>query len=171
MESALDALTLNIAYHVQATGFIEAHGDILQTIAFIAFSAVPSFIRFWITQPQLDALSPYNAALESGFDSSQPVGGMSGFATLCYISSYPMLMSVCLAMAIGFFLRYAPASNLKRIVILVFCINSINFWRDPIDIAIKLVVQGVVCALVLLAISNASESSRQPAVVMDEVST
>jgi hypothetical protein len=128
-------------------------------------------MRFWISQPQLDALSPYNAALAFGFDTTMPVGGMSGFATLCYISSYPMLMSVCLAMTIGFFFRYAPATNLKRIVILVFCINSIHFWRDPMDIAIKLVVQGVVCALVLLAISSASESGRKPTFIIGEVST
>jgi len=116
-------------------------------------------------------LSPYNAAFAVGFDTYMPVGGMSGFATLCYISSYPMLMSVWLAMTIGLFFRYTPASNLKRIVILIFCINSIHFWRDPIDIAIKLVVQGVVCALVLLAISNAWKRGRRPAVIVSETST
>jgi hypothetical protein len=150
MESALDSLTLNIAYHVQDTGFISQHGDILHTLMFFVLSAIPTFLRFSITQPEIDALSPYNAALQFGFDTSMPVGGMSGFATICYVCSYPAVATIILAITIGFIFRYAPAGNLKRIVILVFLLNAIHFWRDPMEIAVKQIVQDVICTLILL---------------------
>jgi hypothetical protein len=165
MESGLNALTLNIAYKVQDAGFISQNTDILQTLMFVVLSAIPSFARFGITQPDLDAVSPYNAALNYGIDTAWPVGGMSGFATICYISSYPVVATIILAFTIGLLFRYAPAGNMKRITILVFSVNAIHFWRDPIDIAVKLVVQGVVCAVVLMCTAkfstNAAKASAQ----------
>jgi hypothetical protein len=159
MESGLNALTLNIAYEVQRSGFIGQNSDFLQTLEFLSLSAIPSFLRFSITQPDLDALSPYNLALQFGFDSYYPVGSMSGFATICYVSGHPFLATMLLAMTIGLFLRFAPSGSIKRIFVLVFCINAINFWRDPIDIAVKLVVQGVTCGLLLLFFSRIRVSS------------
>jgi hypothetical protein len=163
MESGLDALTFNIAYHVQNTGFIAENGDLLQTAKFVVLSVAPRFMRFWITQPELETLSPYNAAVQFGFDTPSPVGSMSGFATICYLVSYPILATIVLAITIGLVFRYAPASNLKRVAILVFCINTMHFWRDPIDIALKLVVQGVACALFLWSLDNVQASKRSAA--------
>lgn len=162
MEGGLNALTLNIAYKVQESGFVSENGDALRTLAFVALSAIPSFARFGVTQSDLDALSPYALPVDFGFDTAWPVGSMSGFATLCYLCSYPILASVILALTIGLLFRYAPAGNLKRIVILVFSVNAIHFWRDPIDISTKLVVQGIVCAIVLMCLSSRSQSKCVP---------
>lgn len=151
MESGLNALTFNIAYQAQLSGFIAHHQQVLNTIQFVLMSAMPTFLRFGVDQTQLDGLSPYNAAL-SGFDTYSPVGGMSGFATLCYLTSYPLLATLALVMAIGCLLRYTPKGHYKHILVVVFCINAIHFWRDPIDIAVKNFVQDVLCALVLLYI-------------------
>jgi hypothetical protein len=150
MESGLNALTFNIAYQVQAAGYVAQHGDLLNSLAFVTFSSVPSFLRFGIEQPDLDALSPYTLAISSGFDSSQPVGGMSGFATLCYLSSYPFAATLVLVAMLSFLLKFAPRGVLKHIFIVVFCLDTLHFWRDSIDISVKLLLQDVVCALALL---------------------
>jgi hypothetical protein len=157
MEGGLNALTLNIAYRVQDSGFVSDNADTLHTILFVALSAIPSFIRFGIQQSDLDVLSPYmTLPVNFGFDTAWPVGSMSGFGTLCYICSYPILASVILAFTIGLLFRYMPAGNVKRIIVIVFAVNAIHFWRDPIDIAVKLLVQGVACGFVLLCLSRVS---------------
>lgn len=154
MESALNSLTLNIAYKLQEGGYVAENVDNVKTAEFLLLSSIPSFARFSITSTQLADMSPYNSAIQYGFDTYSPVGGMSGFATICYISSYPLLASILLAFSLGAICRYAPSGNLKRIMVLVFLLNSIHFWRDPADIAVKLVVQDAVCSLVLLAVGS-----------------
>lgn len=156
MEGGLNALTLNIAYRVQDSGFVADNGDALRTILFVAASAIPSFARFGMDQTDLDALSPYSLPLNFGFDTAWPVGSMSGFGTLCYISSYPISASVILALTIGLLFRYMPPGNLKRIIVVVFSVNAIHFWRDPIDIAVKLLVQGILCGIVLMYLARIS---------------
>jgi hypothetical protein len=157
MEGGLNALTLNIAYRVQDGGFVSANADTLHTILFVAISAIPSFARFGMQQSDLDVLSPYmTLPVNFGFDTAWPVGSMSGFGTLCYICSYPILASVILAFTIGLLFRYTPAGSMKRIIVIVFAVNAIHFWRDPIDIAVKLLVQGVACGIVLLCLSRVS---------------
>jgi hypothetical protein len=160
MESGLNALTLNVAYEVQDSGYVAHHANLLDTLEFIAVSAVPSFLRFGMTKPVLDALSPYNAALGYGFDSYQPVGAMSGFATLCYLCSEPFVATLALVAGIVLFLKLTPGGALKQIVTLVFCISALHFWRDPIDIAVKNTVQDILCA-VALGCLPALRSSRQ----------
>lgn len=158
MESGLNALTFNIAYHVQDSGFVADHAHLWDTLEFIVLSAVPSFLRFGVGQADLDALSPYSMALEYGFDTSDPVGGMSGFGTLCYLGSYPFIATLALVAALAGLIKFTPKGAWKHIILLVFCINAIHFWRDPIDIAVKDFVQDVVCALVLLYIPNPGKS-------------
>jgi hypothetical protein len=154
MESALDSLTLNIAYKLQDTGYVAQNADDVKTAEFLLLSSIPSFARFSITPAELTDMSPYNSALRYGFSTYSPVGGMSGFATICYICSYPLLASILLAFSLSAICRYAPAGNLKRITVLVFLLNSIHFWRDPVDIGVKLVVQDDFCALVLLVVGS-----------------
>lgn len=154
MESSLDALTLNIAYHVQSAGYVALHSDVVHTAMFLFLSSIPKFARFSFSPDDLDALSPYNVALQFGFDSYQPVGGMSGFATLCYICSYPATATVLLAVTLGLLFRFAPAGNFKRVLILAFLVNAIHFWRDPLDIAVKQVVMDALCAFTLFVLGN-----------------
>lgn len=149
MESGLNALTLNVAYEVQDSGYVMHHGSILDTLEFVSLSAIPKFLRFGITPAALDALSPYNAALRYGFDTYMPVGAMSGFATLCYLCSDPLLATLALVAGIVLFLKLVPGGALKHIATLIFCISALHFWRDPIDIAVKNTVQGVLCAVAL----------------------
>lgn len=164
MESGLNALTFNIAYHVQDSGFVADHVHLLDTLEFIVLSAVPSFLRFGVSQADLDAISPYNVALAYGFDTSNPVGGMSGFGTLCYLGSYPFMATLALVAVLACLIRYTPKGAWKHIILLVFCINAIHFWRDPLDIAVKDFVQDVVCALVLLYVPNPKKSRASPPV-------
>jgi hypothetical protein len=49
-----------------------------------------------------------------------------------------------------FLLKFTPRGILKNIVIVVFCLDALHFWRDSIDISVKLLLQDVVCALLLL---------------------
>lgn len=161
MESALDSLTLNIAYKLQDTGYVADNVDNVKTVEYLLLSSIPSFARFSITPAELKDMSPYNAAPQYGFSTYSPVGGMSGFATLCYMCSYPLLSSCVLAFALGAICRYAPAGNLKRITVLVFLLNSIHFWRDPVDIGVKQVVQDDLCALVLMAVGSMYLQPRQ----------
>jgi hypothetical protein len=154
MESALDALTLNIAYQIQNAGFIAQHADALHTVMFLFLSSIPKFARFSFTPADLDSLSPYNAALQYGYETYMPAGGMSGFATLCYLCSYPALASILLAIVLGVLFKYAPAGNFKRFLGLTFVLNAIHFWRDPMDIAVKQVVMDVICALALFWVGN-----------------
>jgi hypothetical protein len=164
MESGLNALTFNIAYHVQDSGFVVDHAHLLDTLEFIVLSAVPSFLRFGVGQADLDAISPYTVAVAYGFDTSDPVGGMSGFGTLCYLGSYPLVATLALVAALACLIKYTPKGAWKHIILLVFCINAIHFWRDPIDIAVKDFVQDVVCALALLYIPNPRKSQATSAV-------
>lgn len=160
MESGLNALTFNIAYQVQSSGFVGQHANLLDSLQFITLSSIPSFLRFGVGQADLDLLSPYNQAIAYGFDSSMPVGGMSGFATLCYLFGSPLLGTLVLVVVIACLLKYTSKGPWKHIIVLVFSINAIHFWRDPVDIAVKNTVQDIVCALVLLYVPNV----RRPAV-------
>jgi len=173
MESGLNALTLNVAYHVQASGYIAHHSDILDSVGFVLFSSIPKFLRFGMSTAELGSMSPYNAALNFGFDTYMPVGGTSGFATICYVSSYPFPSVVALVAVLGLLLKFTPHSTLKSIIVLVFCINAIHFWRDPIDISVKNLVQDVACALALLyvpALRSTAGTRRNtgPGVLLDK---
>lgn len=149
MESGLNALTLNVAYQVEDSGYVMHHASLPDAMEFVTVSAIPKFLRFGISPDELKELSPYNAALGYGFDSYQPVGAMSGFATLCYLSSYPLLATLALVAGIVLFLKLAPGGAVKQIVTLIFCISALHFWRDPIDIAVKNAIQDVLCAVAL----------------------
>ncbi len=149
MESGLDALTFNVAYQVQESGYVADHAELLKTVEFVALSAIPSFLRVGITQSDLDQMSPYGEA-HAQFDTESPVGGMSGFATICYLSSYPLLSTLILVLILSLLVKLTRQAPMKEILVLVMSINAIHFWRDPVDIAVKNVVQDVVCALTLL---------------------
>jgi hypothetical protein len=154
MESGLDALTFNVAYHVQESGHVAEHGELLDTMEFVALSAIPSFLRVGVTQADLDRMSPYGEA-HAQFDTESPVGGMSGFATICYLSNYPLLSTLSLVLILSLLVKLIPQGSMKDILVVVMSISAIHFWRDPIDIAVKNVVQDVVCALTLLYIPAA----------------
>ena len=149
MESGLDSLTFNVAYQVQDSGYVADHAELLKTVEFVALSAIPSFLRVGVTQSDLDQMSPYGEA-HAQFDTESPVGGMSGFATICYLSSYPLLSTLTLVLILSLLVKLTRQGSMKEILIVVMSINAIHFWRDPIDIAVKNVVQDVVCALTLL---------------------
>jgi hypothetical protein len=149
MESGLSALTFNVAYQVQESGYVADHGEFLNTVEFVALSAIPSFLRVGVTQADLDQMSPYGEA-HAQFDTESPVGGMSGFATICYLSSYPLLSTLTLVLILSLLVKLTRQGSIKEILVVVMSINAIHFWRDPIDIAVKNVVQDVVCALTLL---------------------
>jgi hypothetical protein len=149
MESGLAALSFNVAYQVQESGYVAGHDELPNTLEFVVLSAIPSFLRFGITQSDLDQLSPYSEAHDQ-FDTESPVGGMSGFATICYLSSYPLLSTLALALILSLLVKLTRQGSMKEILVVVMSINAIHFWRDPIDIAVKNVVQDVVCALALL---------------------
>jgi hypothetical protein len=169
MESGLDALSFNVAYQVQETGYVADHAELLKTVEFVALSAIPSFLRIGVTQSDLDQMSPYGEA-HAQFDTESPVGGMSGFATICYMSSYPLLSTLTLVLILSLLVKLTRQGSMKEILVVVMSINAIHFWRDPIDIAVKNVVQDVVCALTLLylpaayraVISAWSRSAAQP---------
>jgi|GEM_PF-5437731 len=154
MESALDALTLNVAYQVNESGYVEEHGDFFEALEFTALSAIPSFLRVGITQPDIDEMSPYNQAL-SQFDGSAPVGGMSGFGTLCYLSGYPMLSTLTLVLFLSLAIIVGRPGAIKDVIVVVMSISAIHFWRDPIDIAVKNVVQDVICGLAFVYVPAA----------------
>jgi len=149
MESGLDALTLNVAYKVQESGYVEEHADIPEALEFVALSAIPSFLRLGITQQDIDELSPYNQAL-SLFDGSAPVGGMSGFGTLCYLSGYPLVSTLTLVLVLSLAILLSRAGAVKDVIVVVMSISAIHFWRDPVDIAVKNVTEDVVCALAFI---------------------
>ena len=159
MESGLNALTLNIAYQVHASGYIAHHGHALNYIVFILINAIPKFLRFGITKSQLAALSPYNAALGYGFSTYTPVGGMSGFATLTYLSNHPLLATLAVVIIFSCFAKFAPDGALKSLLILTFSINAIHFWRDPVNMAVKNCVQDTLLALVLLYVPSIKKAA------------
>jgi hypothetical protein len=150
MESGLNALTFNVAYAVQQGGYISHHSQLLDAIQYMLLNAAPTFLRPGISQMQLDSLSPYGQALGFGFDTYTPVGGLSGFAVLCYLTSYPLFLTVVLVGILALYFKFAPNGPFKYIVICVFSINAIHFWRDPAEIAIKLIVQDLITSLALL---------------------
>jgi hypothetical protein len=152
MESALNALTFNIAYQSYLLGAIHVTSQFAHAFMFSAVNAVPSFLRTGVSQADLDALSPYTSGLYTGFDTFSPVGGMSGFATLVYAMGNPFVGVALLVATLGMVLRWTPPNRLKEILVLVFVINAIHFWRDALDISVKLVVQDMLCALIFLYI-------------------
>lgn len=154
MESGLNALTLNIAYQVHAAGYIADHGQFLNSVGFILISIIPKFLRFGISADQLAALSPYNAALGYGFGSYAPAGAMSGFATVAYISNYPLAATLGIVAMIVCFAKLVPKGPMKSLVILTFSISAIHFWRDPVDIAFKDFVQDLALAAVLMYVPS-----------------
>ena len=167
MESGLDALTINVAYEVQKSGYVAQHNQLLDTVEFVALSAIPSFLRVGVAQADLDRMSPYGAA-HAQFSTESPVGGMSGFATICYLSSYPLASTLILVLVLSLLLKLTPDGPMKQIFVVVMSISAIHFWRDPVDIAVKNVVQDVVCAMALLylpAAYNLLASNLSPSTV------
>lgn len=152
IESAFCALSFNIAYQVQIAGAIDTVRQIGQTVSYVLITSVPSFLRPGVTQADLDAISPYNLGLATGFDSISPVGGMSGFATVTYVSGNVAVGCCLLIVALIALLRFTPCSQWKRLAVLVFILNAIHFWRDPLDISIKLVIQDMLIVLLFLYI-------------------
>jgi len=150
MESGLNALSFDIAYQVQAAGAINVVDQAFQALQFTALSAVPSFLRFGVTPEQLQGLTPYFVASGLGFNTVSPVGGMSGFATLIYVVGNPFLGVVLLVAALATLIRWTPHSRLKELLMLVFAINAIHFWRDGLDISVKNLLQDLLCALLFM---------------------
>ena len=152
MESALNALSFNIAYEAYLHGGMSVVTQAAHALAYSAANAIPSFLRFGFDKADMNAIDPYVAGLTAGVDSVSPVGGMSGFATLVYVVGNPFLGVALLVPTLGMLLRWTPGSRLKHIAVLVFCLNAIHFWRDGLDISVKLIVQDVLCALLFLYI-------------------
>jgi hypothetical protein len=148
MESSLNALTLSIADSANYDGTVAKSGDTLQAGEFLLLSVVPSFLRFGVNETDMAAISPYNLALSAGFDTSSPVGGMSGFATIDYLTSFPHLFLLLMVCTFVFWYKNLRNGPFKQFVGLVVMTNAIHFWRDPADIAFKLLIQGlVICAV------------------------
>lgn len=150
MESALNALSFNIAYEAYLHGGMSVVTQAGHAFVYSAVNAIPSFLRFGFDKADLSAIDPTLAALTAGVDTASPVGGMSGFATLVYVVGNPFVGVALLVPTLGMLLRWTPGSHLKHIAVLVFCLNAIHFWRDGLDISIKLVVQDVLCVLLFL---------------------
>ena len=91
MESALNALTLSIADIVNQSGFVSSNGNLFYSIIFFSINMIPSFLRFGLSDTFINSFNPANMALDYGFDTIAPVGGMSGFATINYLTSYPFV--------------------------------------------------------------------------------
>jgi hypothetical protein len=149
VESAFNALSFNIAYEVQLLGGIDPLQQLPDTVTYLLLSIVPSFLRGGITADQLMNMSPYTAGL-GGFNTISPVGGMSGFATVTYLTGSATAGVWALVLLLAALLRFTPASRMKRLVVLVFILNAIHFWRDPMDIAFKLVVQDLLILLLFM---------------------
>ena len=162
MESALNALTFNIADQAVQNGTVAIAADPLQTMLFLALSVIPSFLRFGISEDTLLATSPYQIALRSGSDTAAPVGGMSGFASISYVTSYPWVLLLVMVLAFSAYLKLARNGHFKQIFVLVLAINAIHFWRDPADIAFKLLIQGVViCSFLALLPTHRTRRRRR----------
>jgi hypothetical protein len=146
IESAFNALSFNIAYQAQLLGGIDPVGRLGDTLCYLVLSVVPSFLRGGIGEAELLALGPYSQGL-GGFSTVSPVGGMSGFATLTYVTGNVMLGVWLLVLMLAVALRFTPASRWKRLAVLVFALNAIHFWRDPMEISFKLVVQDMLIVL------------------------
>jgi len=149
IESALNALSFNIAYQMQLLGGLDPLAHLGDTLSFLVLSIVPGFLRGGITATELEAMGPYGAGY-GGFNTISPVGGMSGFATLTYFSGNVMVAVSVLVIGLAVVLRFTPASRWKRLGVLVLVLNAIHFWRDPIDIALKLLVQDMLIVLLFL---------------------
>jgi hypothetical protein len=163
MESALNALTLGIADTVNQSGIVSRDSSAVSSIAFVLLSCVPSFLRFGIGEADMASLSPYSLAQRAGFDTPSPVGGMSGFATINYLTSYPL--PFILAMIVTFSICFKSLRNgpFKQIFALVVMTTAIHFWRDPIDISFKLVAQGlIVCGLLYSIPPRKSKKKEHP---------
>jgi hypothetical protein len=153
IESALNAFSFNIACEVQAAGAIDTLQQIGQMLYFVLLSSVPSFLRPGIGPTELDAISPYNLGVTAGlFTTNSPAGGLSGFATLTYVTGNVLVGCWLLVLAIAGLLRFTPKSRFKRVAVLVFAINAIHFWRDPLDISVKLLVQDMLVVSLLMYI-------------------
>jgi hypothetical protein len=151
MESALNALTLGIADQVNQSGAVSRNADTMSSITFLLLSVIPSFLRFGMSDADMAGLSPYSLALTSGWDTSAPVGGMSGFATINYLTSYPHLFVAAMVAIFALGFKTMRNGTFKQVMALVITVNAIHFWRDPADIAFKLLVQGfVICGLLCL---------------------
>jgi hypothetical protein len=166
MESALNALTLNIADQAVQNGTVAASASLLETILFLALSLIPSFLRFGMSEDAMLAISPYQLALRSGSDTWAPVGGMSGFASISYVTAYPWIFIALMVLIFSAYLKLAANTWIKQIVILTIAINAIHFWRDPADIAFKLLAQGIVicCFLALLPVRRRRMRRRPKAI-------
>ncbi len=150
MESTLNSLSFNIAYQTYLHGSIHVLTQVTHAIAYSVVNSVPRFLRFGISKSQMHSINPYRVGLHSGFDSISPVGGMSGFATLIYVLGNPFVGTALLVAFSGMLLRGVPDGCWKKIAVLVFSLNALHFWRDGLNISVKLIVQDMLCALVFL---------------------
>jgi hypothetical protein len=163
MESALNALTLGIADQVNQSGAVSRNADTLASLLFLLVSVVPSFLRFGFGEADMLAISPYSLALRSGFDTSAPVGGMSGFATIEYLSGYPHIFLLLMVALFAVSFRITRNGAFKQMLGLVIVINAIHFWRDPADIAFKLLVQGLLICLLFYFVAGRKRRRVRPA--------
>lgn len=149
MESALNALTLSISDTVSNSGFIYTNGNIFNATLFFLVNLIPSFLRFGITEKDIESINPTSLAVNFGFDTSSPVGGMSGFATINYLTSYPLTFIFFMTLIFAFFFRIINNTAFKEFLSLLIIINCIHFWRDPSEIAFKLLFQGMFIMILL----------------------
>ena len=141
-ETALNALTLNIADSLSHNSAAFEHYHPIDTTLNLALSIVPSFVRTAVTGSSEPATIPM--VLDSGFDSPSPVGGMSLFASAIYLFYNPWIGPTFFPTLLLFISKTKFNRRIKSYVMLSIITESMNMWRDPFEISFKIIVQTVI---------------------------
>jgi hypothetical protein len=144
-ETSLNALTLNIADHLSHDQQAYAHYHPVDAALTVAFSVVPTFIKDIIIGPANSAshLGITPMATESGFDTASPVGGMALFSSSIYLFFNPWVGPILYPILLLSIFKIKFNRQLKSYLIVAIISTSMNVWRDPIDLSIKVIFQTV----------------------------
>jgi hypothetical protein len=151
-EAGLSALTLNIAYDYYQSNAPDKP-SLLQSSEFILESVAPTFLVNTVTDKKklVDKVNPYNAVLTFGYDTSSPVGAMSLFASLIYVVGSPWLGTLLVVFLLVVVVKVRFNRVVKSAVLFSFALNALNFWRDPFEISLKIIVQTIIVLLFIYA--------------------
>ena len=141
-ESSFAALTLNIADNIAHDPSAYQYYRPGDVVADLVASLVPSFIRNIFVPETKDR--ELNMATEAGFDTASPVGAMELFSSSIYIFLNPWVAPLLYPVLLWAIIKTRYNLKIKSYLLLSIFIESLNTWRDPFEVSLKIILQSVV---------------------------
>jgi oligosaccharide repeat unit polymerase len=149
-ESALNALTYNIAYSSAAVRPFN-FGDVLTFFFSTLFATLPGSVSraldIAVSSPDKPPMLIPFARYIGNFS---PIGSFSVFATVGYVfKSFFWPVTLCVTLTLGA-MRSVPGRLFPKLILLSAVLTSLSFWRDPFTIWWRVFTQNIFVVLFIV---------------------